>query len=95
MLSLPWSHLEHAQLLLGLVVFYLEASREVRLEAELGSLVRIYLLLHVVAVYVKFRRFVGSDAELLTRSVTMSSWLTEISSGLISPSLIETSKVWS
>jgi hypothetical protein len=63
MLLLPWSHLEHAELLLGFVVFYLEASGEVGLEAKFGTLAGLDLLFHVVAVYMESYRLVGADLE--------------------------------
>src|SRR5215211_5738963 len=50
--SLPRAHLEHAELLLGLVVFDLEASREIRPKAKAGLLSWPDLLLNVVAVQV-------------------------------------------
>jgi hypothetical protein len=68
------------------VVFDLEASREVCLEAEFGLPARLDLPLHVVAVPVEFM-----GLSELTRSVTLAYWFTEISAGLISPPSMVTS----
>src|SRR5215218_1457156 len=61
--SLPRAHLEHAELLLGLVVFDLEASREIRPQAKAGLLSWPDLLLNIVAVQVYLHRPIRANPE--------------------------------
>src|SRR5919112_3493726 len=61
--SLPRAHLEHAELLLGFVVFDLETSREIRLEAKAGLLSWPDLFFYVVAVQVELHRPIRANPE--------------------------------
>src|SRR5215212_10356471 len=60
---LAGAHLEYAELPLGLVIFELEASREIRPKAKGGLLSWLDLLLDVVAVQVYLHRPIRTKPE--------------------------------